>query len=369
VPQELALIAGVVVSNRDKEYLLDIVEGLSLQASPDGIASRSPDSERSEEERAAKQSHIALGIGGGQAPALQYGTARVRSLMKIQDGCHSPCAYCIVPHVRDCEYSVPASQIIKEVKDKVAIGYREVVLTGTKIGCYREDSAGLGNLVERILCDTEIERLRLSSLQPQEISPKLLSLWQDARLCRHFHLALQSGSDAVLQRMRRRYSLSDYQGVISLIAEMIPGVAVTTDVMVGFPGESDEEFEQGYLFCQQVGFANIHVFPYSVRPGTAAARMPNQVNDRLKKERSHRMLELARQCRHSFCEQFIGQIMPVLWEKETELGSGIYSGLTDNYIRVFTRSREPLTNKIVPVKLTGFHNQGMWGELVGENSS
>ena len=360
-PQELAPIADSVVGNEEKEHLLEIVKGINgceqnpCRGAPCGLPQ----------------------MGRGQAPPLQgyfapNGPTRVRSLIKIQDGCRSPCAYCIVPRVRACEYSLPASQIIDEVKLKVARGYREVVLTGTKIGCYKDavlrDSEGssidLRGLIERILHDTDIERLRLSSLQPQEISAQFLALWQDKRLCRHLHLALQSGSDTVLQRMRRCYSLDDYRRAINLIKGAILGVAITTDVMVGFPGESDEEFEQSCHFCQQAGFANIHVFPFSPRPGTLAARMPQQIDERVKKERKQRMLELAQKCRHSFHEQFLGQTMCVLWEKETNLGSGIYSGLTDNYIRVFTRSHEHLTNKIVLVKLVGLHNQGMWGELV-----
>lgn len=357
-PQELAPITDSVVDNEEKEHLLGIVKGINeceqnpCRGAPCGLPQ----------------------MGRGQAPPLQgyfapNGPTRVRSLIKIQDGCHSPCTYCIVPKVRPHEYCLPASQIIDEVKLKVALGYKEVVLTGTKIGCYRDNSIDLRGLIESILHDTDIERLHLSSLQPQEISAQFLSLWQDKRLCRHLHLALQSGSDTVLQRMKRCYSLDDYQQAVNLIKETIPGVAITTDIMVGFPGESDEEFEQSCHFCQQAGFANIHVFPFSPRPGTLAARMPQQIDEKVKKERKQRMLELASCCRHSFYEQFLGQTMCVLWEKETNLGSGIYSGLTDNYIRVFTQSHEPLTNKIAPVKLVGFHNQGMWGELVSENSS
>jgi threonylcarbamoyladenosine tRNA methylthiotransferase MtaB len=280
-----------------------------------------------------------------------------------------------VPKVRPREYSLPSSRIIDEVKQKVALGYKEVVLTGTKVGSYKDtilsDSEGsstdLKDLVQRILRDTDIERLRLSSLQPSEISPELLALWQDERLCRHFHLALQSGSETVLQRMKRSYSLDQYQRTINLIKEKIPGVAITTDIMVAFPGESDEEFEQSYSFCQQVSFANIHVFPFSPRPETAAARMPGQIKDKVKQERNQRMLELSRSSRRHFCEQFLGQIMPVLWEKETSPGSGIYSGLIDNYIRVFTHSEKPLSNEITPVKLVEFHNQGIWGEMMDEN--
>jgi threonylcarbamoyladenosine tRNA methylthiotransferase MtaB len=167
--------------------------------------------------------------------------------------------------------------------------------------------------------------------------------------------------------MRRSYSLNQYQRTVNLIKEMIPQVAVTTDIMVGFPGESDEEFEQSYSFCQQAGFANIHVFPFSPRPETAAARMPEQIKDKVKGERNQRMLELSRSSRRRFCEQFLGQAMPVLWEKETSPGSGIYSGLTGNYIRVFAHSEKPLSNEITLVKLVEFHNQGIWGEVMDEN--
>jgi len=339
--QELTQLADLVVDNPVKEHLLAIIQALSLE-------------ERGLDEGEAKQSQVLTA------------TVRTRSLIKIQDGCHSPCTYCIVPRVRPREYSLPASQIIDEVKQKVALGYKELVLTGTKIGSYKDDGTNLGDLVQRILTSTGIERLRLSSLQPSEISSEFLALWQDERLCRHFHLALQSGSETVLQRMKRSYSLDQYQRTVNSIKE-IPEVAITTDIMVGFPGESDEEFEQNYSFCQQAGFANIHVFPFSPRPETAAAGMPKQIKDKVKVERNQRMLELSRSSRRHFYEQFLGQIMPVLWEKETSPGSGIYSGLTSNYIRVFTGSEKPLNNEITPVKLIELHNQGIWGEMADEN--
>jgi len=340
--QELAQLADFVVDNQEKEHLPTLTQTIFLKR-------------RGRGEGKTKQS---------QAPAA---IVRTRSLVKIQDGCHSPCTYCIVPKVRPREYSLPASQIIDEVKQKVALGYKEVVLTGTKVGSYKDDGTDLRDLVQRILSSTGIKRLRLSSLQPSEISSGLLALWQDERLCRHFHLALQSGSETVLQRMRRSYSLDQYQRTVNLIKETIPEVAITTDIMVGFPGESSEEFEQSYSFCQQAGFANIHVFPFSPRPETAAAGMPEQVKDKVKAERNQRMLELSRSSRRRFCEQFLGQTMPVLWEKETNPGSGIYSGLTSNYIRVFTHSEKPLSNEITHVKLAEFHNQGMWGEMADEN--
>ncbi|MFW6105362.1 MAG: tRNA (N(6)-L-threonylcarbamoyladenosine(37)-C(2))-methylthiotransferase MtaB [Chloroflexota bacterium] len=348
--QELAQLADLVVDNKEKEHLLTLTQTLSLEGKgPRPVLSLSKD------EGKTKQSQ------------MRSATVRTRSLIKIQDGCHSSCAYCIVPKVRPDEYSLPSSQIIDEVKQKVALGYKEVVLTGTKVGSYKDDSIALMDLAQRILTGTGIQRLRLSSLQPSEISPELLSLWQDERLCRHFHLALQSGSETVLQRMRRSYSLDQYQRTVNLIKDMIPDAAITTDILVGFPGESDEEFEQSYSFCQQVGFANIHVFPFSPRPETAAIGMPEQIKDKVKQERNRRMLELSRSSRRSFCKQFLGQTMPVLWEKETSPGSSTYSGLTGNYIRVFAHSERPLSNEITPVKLVEFHNQGIWGEVIDEN--
>jgi len=338
--EELRDLADLVVDNREKEKLLDVVRGLRAE-------DRRPD------EGEPTQSRVLAG------------SVRTRSLIKIQDGCHAPCTYCIVPRVRPREYSLPSSRIIDEVKQKVALGYREVVLTGTRVGSYRDDGTNIKDLLQLILEHTGIKRLRLSSLQPSEISPELLALWQDKRLCPHFHLALQSGSDSVLQRMKRSYTLGQYQRTIDLIKGTIPEAAITTDILVGFPGETDEEFEQSYSFCQRAGFANIHVFPFSPRPDTVAATMPDQVKHDIKQRRNQRMLELSRTSRDRFCEQFLGQTMPVLWEQETRPGSGIYSGLTGNYIRAFARSETYLNNKITPVKFVGLRNHGMWGELTG----
>lgn len=290
--------------------------------------------------------------------------SRVRSFIKIQDGCNDFCTYCIVPEVRSREYCLPAAEIINEIKAMSSAGYKEVVLTGTKIGAYKNNAANLKYLVEHVLADTDIRRLHLSSLQPQELSAELLNLWQESRLCRHFHLALQSGSDTVLKRMGRRYLTSDYREAVSSIRKTLPDTSVTTDVMVGFPGESDREFKESYHFCQEMDFANIHVFPYSPRPGTSASRMPGQINDRLKGERSQRMLELARESAHKFCERFSGRNTMVLWENETSPDSGIYSGLSNNYIRVCTNSHRVLTNCLLPVRLVKPYGQGLWGEII-----
>jgi threonylcarbamoyladenosine tRNA methylthiotransferase MtaB len=281
--------------------------------------------------------------------SLNQADFRTRTFVKIQDGCNNFCAYCIVPLVRGREKNVPPERVIDDVKGRVAEGYKEVVLTGTEVGAYNDRGVGLKELLRRILDETGVARLRLSSLQPQEITPELVGLWRDERLCRHFHLSLQSGSDAVLKRMGRRYATAEYHRAVELIRGVVPGVAITTDVIVGFPGETDEEFRESYNFCKQMDFARIHVFSYSPRPGTRAALMPKQVDDKTKRERSRRMLALGRACLRNFRQEFLGKTLKVLWEKES---CGVWSGLTDNYIRVYTRSDKDLTNQLVPVKLT-----------------
>ena len=241
---------------------------------------------------------------------------RTRAFIKVHDGCDSSCAYCIVPLVRGGEKSVPVDQVVGEVRQSVAEGYKEVVLTGTKVGLYRYGGTSLGGLLQRLLAETDIERLRLSSLQPKEVSPELIGLWRDKRLCRHFHLSLQSGSDGVLRRMRRGYTAGGYLGAVALIRDMVPGVAITTDVIVGFPGETEAEFEASYELCRQTGFARIHVFPYSLRDGTQAALMPERVGEGVKRERSQRLLALAQESAQSFRQRFLGKTMAVLWERQ-----------------------------------------------------
>ena len=305
------------------------------------------------------------------SPVGGLSSVRTRALIKIQDGCDDFCSFCIVPYTRGREGSLPLDKVLEEVRARVDAGYREVTLTGTKIGAYlgnglcvtsKEWTPGLPRLIERILKETAVERLRLSSLQPQDLTPESVKLWADKRLCPHLHLSLQSGSDGVLQRMKRRYSTYDYERAVSLAREAISDLAITTDILAGFPGESEREFEESYHFCQKIGFANIHVFPYSPRPGTAAARMPHQVEDRVRKERTQRMLTLAQESAHRFREQFRGRTVPVLWERKVE--RGVWSGLTDNYLRVFAESEEPLTNRLLPVRLVGHYRQGLLGETV-----
>ena len=295
-------------------------------------------------------------------PAVSWQeTGRTRAFLKVQDGCKNFCAYCIVPLVRSRETSVAAEKVTALVKGLVANGYREVVLTGTEIGAYNYKGVNLEGLVKRILADTPVPRLRLSSLQPHQISPGLIGLWRDGCLCPHFHLSLQSGSDTVLKRMKRKYTTADYSRSVALIRDAVPDAVVTTDVIVGFPGETNAEFGETLDFCRKIQFARIHVFPFSPRPGTAAATLPQQVTDAVKKERSRQMLALAEESARNFHEGFLGKTMEVLWEQKS---GSVWSGLTGNYIKVYTRSRDELTNRILPVKLVKIYRDGVWGETL-----
>jgi threonylcarbamoyladenosine tRNA methylthiotransferase MtaB len=284
---------------------------------------------------------------------------KTRALVKVQDGCAAGCAYCIVPLVRGGERIRSADDIVTEIGQRTAEGYREVVLTGVKIGSYLDNGMDLRGLLNRILLETGIERLRLSSLQPPDIRPELIALWDDPRLCPHFHLCLQSGSDNVLRRMKRRYLTADFERAVSLVRNHMPEVAITTDVMVGFPGETEAEFADSYRFCLRMEFSRIHVFSYSRRSGTEAAELPGQVSDRIKQERSRLMLKLAEESRYHYHQQFLGQTLPVLFEQSA---NGVWSGLSANYIKVYTGSSEDLGNKLVPVKLVELSEDGMWGE-------
>jgi threonylcarbamoyladenosine tRNA methylthiotransferase MtaB len=337
-PEELRQLGVVdlILDNREKSHLAEILAGRSTPVNK----------ERKEP------------ITGCQG--------RTRSMIKIQGGCNSFCSFCVVPYTRGRERSRPWQEVLHEVRQREEAGYKEVVLTGTKIGSYRwngESHGGLPCLIEYILEKTNIERLRLSSLQPQDLTPELIALWADDRLCPHLHLPLQSGSQATLGWMGRGYSLAEYERAVYRVRQTIPDLAITTDVIVGFPGEGEKEFEESYRVCERMGFAKIHVFPYSARCGTAAATLPDQVEERVKKDRSQQMLALAGESARRFRERFLGRTMTVLWENKLDQDQGIWSGLTANYLRVFTRSEQDLTNCLLKVKLVAEHAQGLVGEL------
>ena len=338
---------------RDNLQAVIVVTGCYAERAGDEIIKCGADLVVNNREKMTVPALIQEKLSGCSASEAETAAERVRSFIKIQDGCRNFCSYCIVPLVRSNVYSVPAETVIKEIKARVADGYREVVLTGTEIGSYHDGNMDLNELINRILKETEVPRLHLSSLQPQEVNVKLLELWKDRRLCRHFHIALQSGSDAVLRRMRRRYDKKAYAEAVLRIRDIIPDASVTTDIMVGFPCESDAEFRESYGFCRDMEFAALHVFSYSPRPGTLAAGMEGQVSEKLKKQRSLQMLELARSSAERFADRFTGRTLQVLWENEVRRGSGIYSGLTDNYIRAYAGSAAGLANTISAARMAG----------------
>jgi threonylcarbamoyladenosine tRNA methylthiotransferase MtaB len=306
----------------------------------------------------------------GESAAYLGSGLRTRAAIKIQEGCNQVCAYCIVPRVRGRERSVPPDDLIYQVNSRIAAGYREVILTGTQLGSYGFDlkNIDLAGLIHRILKCTKLERLRVSSLQPQEVSEDLLHLWQNPRLCPHFHLPLQSGSDDILRRMRRRYTAQQYTDAIKRIRKVIPNCALTTDVIVGFPGESTQDFENTYKICKETEFAGLHIFPYSKRPGTSAAHFMGDVDGSIKRQRMQWMLDLARRKEEAFLRSQLGTVRPVLWEQRSITKDiTTWIGHTDNYVRVATYSPQMLQNHVTNLRLERIQNRKVWGELVQEN--
>jgi len=292
---------------------------------------------------------------------------RSRAMVKIQEGCDQVCAYCIVPKVRGRERSISPEEIIAEINGRADLGCREAVLTGTQLGTYGFDlpRIDLPELLRRILAETSIDRMRVSSLQAQEITPELLDLWDDPRLCRHFHIPLQSGSDTILRSMCRRYDTAQFAETVKLVRARFADASITTDVIVGFPGEGVREFAESYSFALSMGFSDMHVFPYSIRPGTSAAYLDGQVAVDHKKERTGEMLELAATAVREFRSGALGQTRSVLWEPAAGKDSGgVWSGLTDNYLRVRAQDSRDLGNVITDARLTGLNEDWVTGEAV-----
>ncbi len=278
----------------------------------------------------------------------------------MQEGCATPCTYCIVPYVRGGETSRPVEDVLSTVSSRIRDGYREIVLTGTRIGVYRSGDVTLAGLLKRVLGLPRLERLRVSSLQPDELSSELLSLWRDSRLCGHFHLSLQSGSRTVLRRMRRRYVPEEFAAALEQIRTAVPGVSITTDVIVGFPGETAEEFADSAAFCEAAGFARIHVFAYSRRPGTPAAAMAGQVPGLVVRHRAAAMEQIGNRSRAAYETSWLGRTVQVLWEEETKQGGNVYAGTSGNYLRLLCTSETPLQNVVEDVTIDRLEADGLW---------
>jgi len=254
--------------------------------------------------------------------------------MKVQDGCNNRCTYCIVPYVRGGSRSRSIASVVEHVRRKVRAGFQEIVLTGIHLGDYHPEDEGksdLGDLIATLLRETDILRIRVSSLEPEDFRLEWLELWESPRMCRHLHLPMQSGSDYILRRMARRYNSARYQTIVTTARRLVPGIAISTDIITGFPGESDSDFEKTYQLAAELQFAKAHIFRFSPRQGTAAARMKGQVKEEVKKSRSERLLALNDQDGRRFRQQFLGETVQVLIESYKH---GRWEGLTDNYLRV-----------------------------------
>ena len=268
---------------------------------------------------------------------LEYN--RTRAAVKIEDGCNMRCSFCVIPLTRGPQRSLDAEKIVGEVRELVGGGCQEVVITGVQISSYRSPLGGLYELCRKILAETDVRRLRLTSIAPWQFDSRLFDLFPSGRLCRHFHFSLQSGCDDTLRRMRRPYTGADFARLLAEVRERVPDVAVTTDLIVGFPGESDGEFATSLAFTEAMGFSRIHVFPYSARPGTEAAQLSGQVSPEKKRQRMAAALHAAHAAENRYWESHVGAPLAVLWERET---GGSTRGTSDNYIQVITHSPQPI---------------------------
>ena len=331
-PDEIQVLPNVarVVDNQAKDKLVELTIGVPVQPFDHEPL------ERDQDKRGA--------------------VGRTRAFIKVQDGCDNACTFCVTTIARGAGRSRSLVEVVEEIRYLHAAGYQEAVLTGVHLGSYGHDlgdEQGLVKLVQAILNDTDIPRFRLSSLEPWDLAPEFFDLWQNPRLCRHLHLPLQSGCDATLKRMLRRTNQRQFRALVQAARERVPGVNITTDIIAGFPGETDDEFAISEAFIHEMRFAGLHVFRYSKRPGTAASRMRGHVSDAVKKERGNRLRALGDELERRYAAQFGSMVLDVLWEQitgATEDGF-VNVGYTDNYIKVRAIHPRVLTNLITPARM------------------
>ncbi len=348
-PREACSLEGValVVPNAEKEQLLQrLLEGISLNPPP--------------------PARVLQPLPGG----------RTRAFVKVQDGCDNRCAYCVVTVARGASRSRLPEQVLAEIQQRLGEGAQEVVLSGVNIGAYGQDRPGKGplpaeagwnlaRLVGHILAEIEIPRLRLSSIEPWDLTDELLSLWPHPRLCRQLHLPLQSGSDAVLRRMARPMEVARYAELVAIARQRVPEMMISTDLIVGFPGENEADFEATLHVAQELALARLHVFRYSRRPGTAAARLQDAVPPEVARQRSEALIVLGEALALNYHRRLAGQTVPVLFEAPESLG-GVpgWSGLTDHYVQVWVPSCQDLHNCLAEVRCLTADAKGVHGELV-----
>ncbi|MBT3323454.1 MAG: tRNA (N(6)-L-threonylcarbamoyladenosine(37)-C(2))-methylthiotransferase MtaB [Anaerolineae bacterium] len=300
--------------------------------------------------------------------------ARTRAFIKVQDGCDNECTFCITTVARGAGISRPLDEIIADVQSAVDGGAKEVVLTGVHLGSWGSDfvirsgakESPLSILIKSILERTSLPRLRLSSLEPWNIETDLFELWRDPRLMPHLHLPLQSGSDSVLRRMRRNTTREEFSALVASARAVMPDVSITTDIIAGFPGESEEEFAESLDFVHAMSFAGGHIFTYSPREGTPASRMKDQLDKKTRKLRNAKLREVFAEMELNYRKKFIGKRMNVLWESSEELDSGDFQmqGLTGNYLRVRAVASEPKWNQLDEVSLTEIEGDIVLGEIL-----
>lgn len=289
---------------------------------------------------------------------------RTRAFIKIQDGCNRFCSYCIIPYARGRVRSKPLEDLEQELRLLGERGFREVVLTGINLSAYGQElDLHLCDAVEAACRTPGIERVRLGSLEPEQLSlPVIRRLAAQKKLCPQFHLSLQSGCDATLRRMNRHYDTAEYREIVQNLRAAFPNAAITTDIMVGFAGETEQEFAESLAFAEEIGFAKVHVFAYSRRPGTVAYSAPDQLTKEVKDCRSRAMIEVTLGTMREFFQRQVDQTAGVLFEREC--APGIYEGYTENYTPVTVSSEQPLHGQILPVRITSAGEDGCTGELL-----
>lgn len=354
-PEEVRAIAGVdvIIGNQERARIVELVEqALENKQTEilDNVQKMTVDTKFEE-----------LGVGTE--------TDKTRAFLKIQEGCNQYCTYCIIPYARGPLRSRSLESIRSEVAKLVEAGYKEVVLIGIHLGCYGKELAKEGkhitlyDAVQAVLSVEGMCRVRLGSLESVEVEPRLLELMaNEPRLCKHLHLPLQSGCDKILQAMHRPYDTVRFTQLLQQIRAQVPDVAITTDIIVGFPGETEEDFATTLAFAEKCGFAKMHIFPYSKRKGTPAEKMPNQVDEAVKGERAARLAAVDEKLHQAMLKQMVGKTEEVLFEQPVDAVH--MEGLCGPYLRVVVPGTSELANTIANVKITGIVDDWLTGELV-----
>ncbi|MEH7384059.1 tRNA (N(6)-L-threonylcarbamoyladenosine(37)-C(2))-methylthiotransferase MtaB [Bacillus sp. JJ1521] len=352
-PAEIMAIPGVdiVVGTQDRKKMLDYIEQYKEERSPiNGVGNIM-------KTRVYEELDV---------PSF---TDRTRASLKIQEGCNNFCTFCIIPWARGLMRSRDPEEVIKQAQQLVNAGYKEIVLTGIHTGGYGEDmkdynlAALLRDLESKVI---GLKRIRISSIEASQITDEIIEvLDQSTKVVRHLHVPLQSGSNTVLKRMRRKYTMEFFAERLTKLRQALPGLALTSDVIVGFPGETEEEFMETYNFVKEHKFSELHVFPYSKRTGTPAARMEDQIDEEVKNERVHRLISLSDQLAKEYASNYEGEVLEVIPEEldKDNPNSGLYIGYTDNYLKVKFDATEDMIGKIVKVKITkaGYpYNEGQF---------